>query len=140
MSIQLLGQKEASRMLMTLSSGVKDARPFFAGLERDLHQAKDKQFSSQGSYLTKRWARLSPSTLKYKRGSSILKETGNLKSSFATKRVTNSEMVYGSSSSYYKYHQLGTRKMPQRQILGFSSALEQIIKSKWDKYITNLTR
>jgi phage gpG-like protein len=121
--------------VMKLKNGLDDVRPFFEKAKVVLEEAKDKQFAYEGSYLDKKWKPLMPSTLARKRGASILVETGKLKASFGVKEQSKKRLVYGSTSDYYAFHQLGTRKMARRTILNVNTALEREITSLFREYL-----
>lgn len=124
--------------LNKLEKGLARLDPFFTQAEKVLEDAKNRQFAYEGSYLDKKWKPLAPSTLRQKRGPSILVETGKLKSSFKPKEKTPTSMAYGSTSDYYKYHQLGTRKMPRRVILNVNDNLRKEIVDVFKNYLTSL--
>jgi len=46
-----------------------------------------------------------------------------MRKSFRVSKITKNELEIENTVKYFKYHQLGTRKMPQRQMLGHSPAL-----------------
>jgi phage gpG-like protein len=89
-----------------------------------------KQFSSQGSNITGGWAKR-----KKAYPHPILNKTGKLKGSFKRTLLTNTELHITSNVPYFKYHQLGTRKMTKRQILGFSAKMKSHITKIFYKYI-----
>ncbi len=79
------------------------------------------------------WSALSPSTLKYKRTNSILRETGTLANSVAGESNGTVGRVR-ISSDYGIWHQTGTSRMPQRKIIGISESrhipkIEKIFES-----------
>lgn len=123
------------QLLQKVQKGMQDMRPFFSKVEPIVQKAKEQQFSSAGSYLAERWA-------PRKGGGAwpLLNKTGKMKGSFKTKSKTNDQMVYGSSSNYYKYHQLGTRKMPARVILNINTRLSGIVHKEFKAYIDKLLR
>lgn len=69
----------------------------------------------------KKWDRLTPATLKAKKGKgSILVEHGNLLGSI-THEAAKDSVIVGSVMGYAVHLQQGTRKMPARPFLGLSS-------------------
>ena len=67
------------------------------------------------------WSALSPSTLRYKRTNAILRETGMLANSVAGESSGNIGRVRV-GAEHGIWHQTGTRKMPQRKIIGISES------------------
>ena len=120
----------------------KGARGFGIGLDRwtknlgNMHPAFDaiadfqavqwqKQFVSQGAYLTGRWSPLSPPYRAWKAihypGKGILVRTGRLQRSltvrpFGVERFTKTSVHLGTDVEYAQYHQRGTKNMPRRQL------------------------
>lgn len=79
-----------------------------------------------------KWAALRPSTLRYKKTRTILRETGAMSASIAF-RVSGNAVIVKPSVDYAIYHQLGApaRNLPARPFMGFGAgdpeAIAQII-------------
>ena len=109
---------EAKRLI---DNGIKAMTTFqapLAAVEVAQQNSIKNQFSTQGSTVTgSKWAKR---TRPYSHP--ILNKTGNLKKSFQSK-ITSFKLEITSRIKYYRYHQQGTKKMSQRQILGFSKSM-----------------
>ncbi len=90
--------------------------PIMADIERD-------RFESEGHG---EWPSLAQSTLDYKSRhgypSKILERTGSLRDSLidpaAASKRGRSQLEWGSGVDYAAYHQLGTPRMPKREVIG----------------------
>lgn len=90
------------------------------------------------------WAPNAPSTLKRKlsKGSTgagkpkVLIDTGNLRNSWTT-RTTKNMVEIGTPVPYAKYHQSGTRKIPQRMLLPQN---DKQIPAHWNAQITKILK
>ena len=67
------------------------------------------------------WTALSAATLRYKRTNAILRETSTLANSVTGESNGNIGRVRV-GTDYGIFHQTGTRKMPQRKIIGISES------------------
>lgn len=124
------GDKLISRELLDLGDRALDARPAFRLIAEDFRHFEEARFDSAG-YGS--WRPLTPGTVHEKatRGLDprILHATGALRRSLTRNRAPGSYsrvfpnfMLFGSTLSYAKYLQRGTRKMPARKPLGFTEA------------------
>uniref|UniRef100_UPI0019678B1B phage virion morphogenesis protein n=1 Tax=Helicobacter suis TaxID=104628 RepID=UPI0019678B1B len=94
-----------------------------------------QSFTQQKDLTTNRsWSPLKPKTLKYKpRNKPILERSGLMRSAVRVD-IEGSRVSARVNVSYAPYHQLGTRKMPQRRFMPFddqgrpSPTLENEIK------------
>jgi len=87
-------------------------------------------FRTQGSSTKDgRWAELTASTLKIKRGRKILRESGRLFRAYTRRRnwITLKQTIRGfiikldlKSPNYADFHESGTRNMPARKVLSFT--------------------
>jgi phage gpG-like protein len=68
----------------------------------------------------------------------ILQRSGKMRRSFAISKLTKNELNIENKIEYFKYHQLGTRKMPQRQVLGHSPAMIKRHKIATVNYVLKL--
>lgn len=134
--------KKMDATINKMVSGVINPRPFWNKVESYMDDFIDSTFMSQGVNLAGNWKALAKSTVqgRSRRGygaGNILINTGKLKSSVKKQSSTNSEMRFGSKVPYYKYHQLGTRKMPQRQILGINNEIRNKMRDYLAEFITS---
>ena len=79
----------------------------------------------------KKWAPLRPSTLRYKKTRTILRETGAMAASIGF-RVAGNAVFVKPSVDYAIYHQTGTARMAARPFMGFEpgdgDAIARIIR------------
>jgi len=126
---------QAKKRLRAVMDGVKDFKKPLREIEDyELDEIK-KQFSTSGQNIAGGWE-------KRKGGEThpLLDKTGRLKKSFKRIKLTNTELEISSKVNYFKFHQLGTYKMPQRQILGFSKKMEKHIIDLFNKFLKTLTK
>jgi len=129
-SITVDSSKANKRISAAFAAMKNFKEPLTQSKEYILQEVKSN-FDTEGVNITgSKWAKRRRS---YKHP--ILNKTGKLKRSFKQTKLTNKEMHIDSSSGYYKYHQLGTSKMPQRQILGFSEKMKNHIVSIFQKFV-----
>lgn len=79
-----------------------------------------KQFDTETDPDGSPWEPLSPDTLKYKVGGSILVKTGALRDSFVYD-LSEKSLSITSKSPVFKIHNQGLLGMPQRKILGINA-------------------
>jgi phage gpG-like protein len=106
-------------------------------------------FSNQGSATTRSraWEPLKESTkqqrkaLGYGGARPILVRTGKLKRGFRVTRLTAKELTIKNLEKHGIFHQNGTKKMPQRRIMGFSNKSTAAIRLEFlnhiKKYLKN---
>ena len=91
----------------------------------------DDNFDSEGKTLRKPWKRLAPATLVEKArlgfgSKGILERTGKLRRGFEKKVKKFSIRVFN-DVDYYKHHQLGGSKLPQRIMIRTTENIKQDI-------------
>lgn len=99
----------------------------------------DQNFDEQGGRLNEAWSELAESTKIQKAlmgyGSQpILVRTGKLRAGFR-KEATKYKVRVHNPVSYFKYHQLGTDKMPKRRMILFPERLKQEVMAVFTKFI-----
>lgn len=104
-----------------------------------------RNFGTQGFTFGEAWKPLKPSTVRARRrfglgARPILVVTGRLKKGVKIKQVTNTKATVGNDVKYYPYHQLGTRKMPQRQILKETDKAKEAIVKIFNNWVNRLIR
>lgn len=119
--VQITGDKETIAKLNKLKGGFSDWKP-------ELNKIADWMmpfysqivFAYEGAPIGEPWAALSPQYKEYKRdaapGKRTLDFSGTMKGSFKTK-ISPMTLYLGNTADYAKFHQFGTRKMPQRMML-----------------------
>ena len=140
-----LDDREVQKVLQALSRGLKDFKPALKEASQVQLTTVDKQFSTEGEEITGKWAALSQKTIKSRIAAGygagpILTASGKLRRSVKQQRLTANELNIGSTNANFKYHQTGTRKTPQRQILGHSKAMTDKVVEIASRYITNLLK
>jgi len=68
----------------------------------------------------------------------ILENTSKLRKGFRIAKVTKDRAVIENDVSYGKYHQTGTRYMPQRRLVGFSEKSVKAIGLIFSKHINKV--
>jgi phage gpG-like protein len=154
--LELAGDRQVSREILRVSERAGDAAPVFRSIADYLRSVEKRQFDSHGLTGSGGWAPLATSTLLSKYGvlhgthlrhgqftrkalrasMAILVETGALRDSLTSagdehhrEIVRSDELIFGTSVSYAKYHQHGTRRMPRRRPLELSETQrKQVIR------------
>lgn len=109
---------------------------------KDLVKYFKENMDSEGKKLTKeRWKALKPEVAAAKArlgfgSKKILERTGKLKSGIKTISVTRNSVTVGNKVPYYKYHQLGGKKIPQRKQLGVNDDVSKIVMNEIKKTIS----
>lgn len=115
---------QLDRALSRFGAAFTELKPFFNDMVTLLEESVARQFSSEGGNVGG-WAPLSPRYAMWKAAAvgakPILQLTGAMRKSFKAKKVTNSELHWGSTSRYAPFHQRGTSKMPARKIIHLAS-------------------
>lgn len=133
--IDVFGDVQIHRELLRYAGAVADASPAFERIARkgagagvlSLRGIERRQFGSQGQFASGGWAPLAPSTVREKarKGLSrkILRATGELEASLVgagsghIEIVQPHQLVFGTSVSYARFHQRGTKRMPRRRVI-----------------------
>ena len=136
-TVKITGIREAEQKLDNIEGYIKNPSKI---LKKAILFFKDdtegEVFNSEGRSIGKGWSRLSPSYAKVKArkypGKGILEATGKMRRSFKTS-VGKTRAVLSNSSPIFKYHQLGTRKMPQRVVLYIDRKREEKVLDMFQK-------
>ena len=133
-NVTVTGGEEVMRKLDALGAKLND---FKKPLTEIGHQLTDyysgPAFDSEGSAFGTPWAQLSPATQVYKSkhfgayASLPLMATGKMRSSFRS-QASSMSLTISNTAPYFKYHQLGTSKLPRRRMLGADSDVKQIVR------------
>lgn len=92
----------------------RNLSPAFRQIANDLVKSHQINFRSHGTRFGEKWA---PRKRMYKWA--ILEKTGKMSHSFRGKSDSNSAEVTN-TVSYAKWHQLGTRRLPVRNLIGLA--------------------
>jgi len=137
--------REPIKKILKLKGGLNNLSPVFSAIEKEMMGNVNNNFGTEGAFLEKKWANLKPSTIAQRLRSGfsagpILQRTGKLKNSTYRKEKTNTRVVVGNRASYYPYHQLGTSKMPQRQIMRWTNTTKEKILKMFKIYVDKLLK
>lgn len=91
----------------------------------------DDNFDTEGGTLNKKWKKLAASTLRQKAAAGfgskgILERTGRLRSGFK-KKVRKFSVRVSNPVEYFKFHQLGSSKLPKRVMISETENIKQDI-------------
>jgi hypothetical protein len=135
---------ENVRLTLTEAEGrLRNLRPLFLGpIFSDLLATERGIFSEAGGYAgINRWPMLSEATMRKKRDQAeLLVERGTLQKSLTSphaphqiaRMVDKTTFEFGTDLPYAPFHQLGTRDMPQRQIIPDNWPAEDV--ERWSEY------
>ncbi len=111
-------------VVRALTEWLNDFKPLLKDISKVQLKSADEAFKTRWANLGKPWERLKIATTRQKlriwKNIDILQRTWKMRKSFKVEKLTKNELEIWNSVEYYKYHQLGTRKMTQRQMLGHS--------------------
>lgn len=114
-------------VVASLNKGFDDFRPLLKDISKVQLDSADEAFKTRGKNIGQPWERLKVATIRQKlrigKNIDILQRSGTMRKSFRVSKITKNELEIENTIKYFKYHQLGTKKMPQRQMLGHSPAL-----------------
>jgi len=101
-------------------------------------------FEDERSPFGERWKPLSPATLKRKKGSKILRESGNLATLWRVKVDGNKVKIYNNAEArgfkYGRTHQFGSKRVPARPFLPVKDGqMDANLKKILQKLIKSLT-
>ncbi len=126
LTIELAGDVQVERSLLRMAGRTDDMSDGLREVGEYLQRAEGRQFASEGQYGSGGWAPLAASTIasKQRQGldSRILHATGALRDSLAgegtgaLREVTRSQLIFGTTVPYARFHQLG-QGVPQRRPL-----------------------
>lgn len=126
LEIDVFGDTQLARELLRFGDRATDMSPAFEEIADNFLLNEERQFSTQGSYASGRWAPLAPSTVTGKAKAGLdprtLHATRTLRNSLSrqgapgnVREIKSDEMFVGTSVEYARYHQMGTKHMPRRR-------------------------
>lgn len=129
--------------LNRLSRKMSDLSPVLRVIGEDLVKSTEARFGSQGPAPDgKPWAALSPATLKRKKHSKILTESGHLRGSIRSQLMGTHAVAVGTNRVYGAIHQLGGPagrgrkvRIPARPYLGISREDGERIAGIVERYL-----
>lgn len=114
-------------VVKSLNEWFTDFRPLLKDISSVQLESAQESFKTRGRNLGTPWERLKVATIRQKlriwKNVDILQRSWTMRKSFRVSKMTKNELEIENSIHYFKYHQLGTKKIPQRQMLGHSQAL-----------------
>lgn len=117
----IAGAEEIRLAFSRFGEGVQDLRPAWKLISDDFYEMEANLFKSQGASGNEAWKPLAASTLRRKKGPSILDETGALRRSLTQSggknilSIKKMEVRMGTRDPKAKFHFYGTRRMPRRR-------------------------
>lgn len=138
----IIDDKRMQSVLASLDHGFSDFRPLLNDFSEVQLKSADEAFKTRGGNIGQPWKTLKMQTIKQKikigKNIDILQRSGKMRKSFRVSKLNKNELEIENTVSYFKYHQTGTRKMPQRQMLGHSPALIKRYEIAFIDYILKL--
>lgn len=130
-TVQITGASEIKaklarlgRGLFQLDNGMRQIGEYMA------NYFANEGFASQGQVFNNTWPRLNLQYAQWKAvhfsGRPILERTGQMRRSFAYKSGSNSVTI-GNNQPYFKFHELGGTRLPQRQMMGINEPNKRMI-------------
>lgn len=126
MGMQVLGIERVKRRLGSARDRSRDVRPAWAAVGDDVADAMAMQFMTAGAAAGRPWAPLNPDYLAWKVAHNYdprtLHRTRRMRDSLVSRPMDIEEYHaeyadFGSSDEKLPFHQYGTSRMPQREVL-----------------------
>jgi phage gpG-like protein len=138
-TIEIDGDQRIVQKLGSLNTLVKDPQQQLTETGDLLIQEFEDNFPVEGKRLESPWQELTAETIAQKirmgyGSKGILERTGALKKAF-TKSVSKLKVTVTNTATYYKYHQLGTKYIPERTIIKSTERIKQDIIEIFNKAI-----
>jgi phage gpG-like protein len=145
-SFEIKGTQRLNIKLKKLQKKIQNPVPLWTRLEPKIKAQIRRQFDSGGKELGASWKKLANKTViqKIRLGlnNGTLKRTKRLYGSFVTKKKNRIELVIGAKGKEedkLRYHQLGTKKIPKREVLKVSSpAFRSLLRREIILYLKTL--
>jgi phage gpG-like protein len=149
-TISVTGLADRRRRLATWGTKIESLAPAWEQVAEDLRGDFAAQFAAQGGYYGKssKWAPLKPGTVKdrirlgFFGPAPILFRTGALFSSLVdpenaahVEQITSTSLTIGTNYFTAPFHQLGTARMPARQVVGLSWNRQSAIVKRLNDYV-----
>ena len=133
-NVTVTGGEEVLRKLDAFGAKLTDFKSALTQIGNELTEYySGPAFDSEGSAFGTPWAQLSPATQAYKSkhfsayASLPLVATGKMRSSFRS-QASSMSLTISNSAPYFKYHQLGTSKLPRRRMLAADDDVKHIVR------------
>ena len=134
---------DAVRKLTKLRGALVDFRKPFKDIKSVQLREVQRVFDTEGAATGKKWQSLKQKTIAQRIASGygagpILNRSGTLKKSFKQKSVSRNKLEIGSDVKYFQFHQTGTKKTPQRQVLAHTDEMRSRVLKIFTDYIGNI--
>ena len=134
--------KKAEWIIKSLSYWYANFKPLLKDFSTIQLASADESFKTRWKNIWMPWQRLKIATTKQKiriwKNIDILQRTGKMRKAFKVSKLTSHELEIENTMSYFKYHQLWTKKIHQRQVLWHSPVLIKRYEIAYIDYILNL--
>lgn len=141
-----LHDREAQRILKNLQSGISDFKPALELTRKYQLKEIENQYKTEGrKILGKKWQSLKRRTIQARiragfGAGPILTASGKMRKSHKKKKLTKNTLEIENKTPYYKYHQQGAKKIPQRQVMGHSDKMIKDVVDIFTKYLRKLLK
>lgn len=106
-------------------------------LEVETENFNNQNFENEGFLGDKGFEKWLPRKNKKDNKSPILVKSGDLKRAATTALPIDNGISFVFNKKYMELHNKGEGRLPKRQFIGRSAALDKILKKKWRKLITD---
>lgn len=150
-TFEIDGQVQFDRAFNRVKEHLEDLRPVWNEVERAFYKIENEQFASEGAKgRGGKWRPLSRPYAKQKARKwgvqPILRASGRLAKSLTGNTSdsvlvqTKQEFAIGTKLFYATFHQQGTSRMPQREVIAFSDAQRTDIQKAMQKGLLRIIR
>ncbi len=144
--VEAFGEDIVSRELLRFAGRALDARPAWLAIQKDVHQALEKQFETEGRHASGGWEELADVTVAAKSVQGldprILHATLALRNSLteatdenAVTVITSDSLSIGTDVSYGEFHMRGNDNLPKRPPVAFTELDKQGFTVSLQRYI-----
>jgi len=139
-----LDDRKAKRVLRNLNKGISDFKPALELTRRYQLKEIENQYKTEGSnILGSKWQSLKRRTIlaRIRAGfgaGPILTASGKMRKSHRKKVLNKNTLGIENTASYYKYHQQGSKRIPQRQVVGHSNKMIKDVVDIFVKYLRKI--
>lgn len=117
-----------------ITNRLRDLRAPLQAVSNHMEAKLERQFATETDPDGDPWEPLSPETLKYKQGGSILVKTGKLRDSFVY-GLTEKTLTISNTSPVFEAHNEGILPQPERKILGINAEDKNEIAGLVKRYV-----
>jgi phage gpG-like protein len=141
-----IDNKEVMKVMDNIKKGITDFKPALEEIKGYQLKEIEKQYKTEGgNILGGKWQALKANTIKSRMRAGfscgpILTASGKMRRGMAEKKLTKNELQIGNDVQYFKFHQLGTKRMPRRQVFGHSNTMVKHVLDMCAKYIIKIAK